>query len=342
MSGEPAPQQARSQQARWGIVSTVKAPASDLLKFCAYHLEAGAHRIFIYLDTPCPQARPYLKAHPKIRVFDCTDASWQQRRSKGKPGKHQSRQTLNATRAYRRQCQDLDWIAHVDVDEFIWSETPISEVLAGLPDSIDCARMRPIESLSGSTSHFKGFIPSGPKRATTVGRIYPLYGEHIAGGFLSHLQGKLFVRTGLDQFEIRIHNAYQDKVENPNSQELPQIDLCHLHVGNWDSWLAQYRYRLNNGSYRSELSPARPRHRGGITKHELLIAIEKEQGIDGLRKFYDEICADSPMLRDRLSQEGLLRHRDLQLTACLEKHFPDFANIEHRPSSQKTSGGADN
>lgn len=328
---------ATQTQAKWGIVSTIKAPAEDILKFAAFHLEAGAHRLFLYLDEPCAQARLHLKAHPKIRVFDCDDASWQQRRKKGKPAKHQTRQTLNATRAYRRQSGDLEWLTHIDVDEFLWSLQPISQVLSALPPTTLCARVRPIEALcsteahsdggnSGAETHFKGFVPRGPARDAMIGRIYPKYGEHIAGGFLSHLQGKIFVRTGLDRIQFRIHNVYQDEIENPGSQELPQLDLCHFHVANWDSWLAQYRYRLEQGSYRAELSPARARHRGGITKHELLAAIEQEHGVSGLRAFYDEICADSPALRDKLSAEGLLHQRNLRLADCLKKHFPSFSD----------------
>ncbi len=183
--------------AKWGIVSTIKAPAEAILNFAAYHLEAGAHRLFLYLDAPCPEARPLLKAHPKLRVFDCDDASWQHRRKGGKPEKHQVRQSLNATRAYRRQANDLDWLAHIDVDEFLWAKSPIADILSPLPETSLCARSRPIEALAGDGTAFKGYIPGGPDRGAIVARLYPRYGEHMNGGFLSHVQGKIFVRTAL-------------------------------------------------------------------------------------------------------------------------------------------------
>jgi hypothetical protein len=309
----------------WGIVATVKAPALDLLNWAAYHLDAGAHRIFIYLDAPCPEARDLLAQHPKIRVIDCDDAHWTQRRKAGKPSKHQVRQTLNATRTYRRQSRDLDWLIHMDVDEFLWSDTPLSQILARLPGTSRCARALPIEVLAGGDgTAFKGHIPSGPDRRRLAEALYPTFGAHLLGGFLSHVQGKLFVRPGLEQAQLRIHNVILPDGENPGQTILPDVDLCHLHAEDWDSWIHHFRYRLERGSYRSELKPALPRAQGGLTVHELLSAIEAEDGEQGLRTFFDEVCADTPDLRARLKQRGLLRIRDLRLSEKRTLHFPAF------------------
>lgn len=297
-----------------------------MLNFAAYHLDAGAHRLFLYLDAPCPEARDLLAQHPKIRVFDCDDASWAQRRKGGKPDKHQVRQTLNATRAYRRQSKGLDWLIHMDVDEFLWSKEPLSQVLARQPETALCARAYPIESLAGGDgSAFKTQIPRGSDRGARAGQLYPTYGEHLLSGFLSHTQGKLFVRPGMEEGKLRIHNFFVDGAENPSQVVLPDVDLCHLHARDWDSWLSHYSYRLRQGSYRSELKPARPRDKGGINLHELLSAIEAEKGTDGLRGFFEETCADSAELRARLEQEGCLRIRELRLAEKRAKHFPKFA-----------------
>lgn len=309
----------------WGIVATVKASALDLLNWAAYHLDAGAHRLFIYLDAPCPEARGLLARHPKIRVFDCDEAHWAKRRKAGKPEKHQTRQTLNATLTYRRQCKDLDWLIHMDVDEFLWSETPLSHALARLPDTALCARAYPVESLAGGDSTaFKGHIQSGPDRQKLAQHLYPTFGAHLLGGFLSHVQGKLFVRPGMDSAHLRIHNIILPDGQNPGQEILPNVELCHMHARDWESWIAHYRYRLNKGSYRSELKSALPREKGGITIHELLKALEAEQGEDGLRRFFDEVCADTEELRARLADRDLLRIHDLQIDKKRRVHFPDF------------------
>ena len=35
---------------RWGIVSTIKASEREILDFAAYHLELGAHRLYLYIN----------------------------------------------------------------------------------------------------------------------------------------------------------------------------------------------------------------------------------------------------------------------------------------------------
>lgn len=307
---------------KWGVVSTIKAAAADILTFAAHHLDAGAHRLFLYLDAPCPAAMPHLKAHPKIRVILCDDGYWRQQGRR--PARHQVRQTVNAARAYQRQARDVDWLLHCDADEFLWSAAPPAGQLAQLPPGVLYARVRPIEALAGGDgTAFKGYLPPA-RRGPLLDRLYPRYGAILRGGFLSHVQGKLFVRTGLAGLELRIHNAFLDEEENPGQAELDAMELCHFHAASWHSWIGQYRYRLQKGSYRAELAPARPAEAGGITAHELLRQIEAAEGEAGLRAFFDAVCADSADLRARLQAAGLLKIRQLDLAAKRQLHFPGF------------------
>ncbi|MDK3016214.1 glycosyltransferase family 2 protein [Pseudodonghicola flavimaris] len=303
---------------KWGIVSTIKADEREILEFAAYHLELGAHRLYIHLDDPEQETFDRLKAHPKIRVFACDEAYWRKRGKR--PVKHQARQTANATRLYRR-ARDVDWLIHIDVDEFLWPGPPLADQLAALPADILCARVRPIEALAGPEPLFKGFIPAGPEREATVERLYPRFGAFVKGGFLSHLAGKLFVRTGLGPTTLKIHNVFVGDQMNPGETELRDTLLCHNHAKNWDEWIASFQYRLSQGSYRAELAPSRPREHGGLTLHEVLSTIHDSEGDAGLRAFYDELCADTPSLRGALEREGLLHRCELDLTAKYRKQF---------------------
>ncbi|MFT4959750.1 MAG: hypothetical protein ACI92Z_000826, partial [Paracoccaceae bacterium] len=253
---------------KWGLVATIKAPVAEILHFAAYHLDRGAHRLYIYLDDDNQAAFVPLKAHPKIRVTLCNDAHW--KKLGGRPKKHQVRQTLNATHAYNRRAE-VDWLIHMDVDEFLWPETGVADTLAALSPDIHCARIRPIESIAGDGTLFKGFIPAGPDRAETVRQIYPNFGVYIKGGFLSHVAGKLFVRIGKENVTLRIHNMFCNDDMNPGLTELSEISLCHCHSKSWSDWLATYRYRLEKGSYRADLAPSAPY---GMTLHEMFHQIE--------------------------------------------------------------------
>jgi hypothetical protein len=305
----------------WGLSSTILAPAPDTLRFAAYHLERGAHRLYIYLDQPNPEAFTALKSHPKIRVRTCDDTHW---RKLGvvRPRRHQVRQTFNATHCYNREAE-VDWLIHMDADEFLVPGRPISQVLAALPADLISARVRPMELLGGSTTAFKAFIPPRRNRHALVERIYPTFGPYIRGGFLSHLAGKLLVRTGLPDVTVKIHNALQGDALLPDAAELTDIDLAHCHATSWEAWRAAYGYRLEKGSYRAELKAAMPAEKGGMTLHDLFQMIQADSGEAGLRQFYDEVIGDSPDMRARLDAHGLLRIVDLDLDTVAQKHFPD-------------------
>ena len=306
---------------RWGLAATIKAPTEDILRFAAWHLEQGAHRIYIYLDDPGSDAFEPLKAHRKIRVRRCDDTWWKKRQGK-RPVKHQVRQSLNATHAYARPAE-VDWLIHMDVDEFLVADMKIARLLAALPADTLTARVRPAEALAGSGQSFKAFIPSGPERQAIVDRLYPTFGSYLRGGFVSHTAGKLFTRTGLGDLKIRIHNAFRGEDMNPGEAELDRLTLLHCHARTWDDWLAHYRYRLAHGSYRAELPVLRPADSGGMSLHDLFRWLEAEEGEAGLRAFYDEVLSDAAGLPGRLSAEGLLLRHDLQLAPITQKHFPN-------------------
>lgn len=314
----------------WGVVSTIKAPASDILNFAAHHLDLGARRLFIYLDAPSPAAFAALRAHPKCRVI-VTDADYWRRRG-SRPEKHQARQTANATHCYRRR-GDVDWLLHIDVDEFLWPQGPLAAQLAALPPDTLSARVRPVEALAPDPADppppgqawFKGCARLRRPRAAQTSEIYPTYGAHLNGGFLSHVAGKVFVRTGREGISLRIHNAFAEGEIDGNAQELTDSLLCHLHAPGWESFLGAYRFRLEQGSYRAGLKPVPLAGEAGLNMHALFSMLEEEGGEAALRAFYQEVCTATPALRGALARHGLLHGLSLDLAAKRARHFPDFA-----------------
>lgn len=305
----------------WGVVATIKAPARDVLRFAAHYLEAGAARLHIYLDAPNPEATEHLQQHPRIRVITCGEWYWK-RRGKARPTSHRTRQGINATHAYRKA--ETAWLAHVDVDEFLWSERPLDDLLSEIPADVLKVMVRPIECLSAREGLYKAAISGNAEGDRLIHQIYPEYGSFLKGGFMSHVKGKCIARTGLPDIRFRIHDIRQAGNKTQNKGVLDQADLCHHHSESWEHWRTQFDYRLKQGSYRSELPPNTRQLFGGLSKHELLTAILAEQGEDGLRAFYDEVTAAAPDVFRRLTQHGLVRERPLALDQKLRKHFPDF------------------
>lgn len=305
---------------KWGIVATVKASHKDTLEFAAHHLDLGAHRLYIHLDSTAPETYKALKSHPKVRVFTCDDAYWTKLGGR-RPAKHQVRQTRNATRIYARNTE-VDWLTHIDVDEYSCPLRDISTILSNLPPDTLCARARPVEALAdGDGTAFKGFIPNGPERERIVHKLYPTFGRYLKGGFLSHVAGKLFVRTGVPDVTFKIHNMFRKDTMNPGETELRQVELCHFHTRHWDDWIDSYKYRLAKGSYRAELAPAEAKE--GVNLHILLKTLEAEGGERALREFYRAVATDTADLRARLQAQGLLRLHDLQRDKKRKALFPE-------------------
>ncbi|WGW02582.1 glycosyltransferase family 2 protein [Tropicibacter oceani] len=313
--------------ASWGIVSTIKAPLPAILDFAAWHLELGAQRLYLYLDDPAPDTQAVLAAHPKIRVQH-TDAAWWAKRN-GRPDKHQVRQCKNARHANNRK-PEVDWLAHIDVDEFLLPQTPLGAQLAALAPDTLCARVRPVEALAAGSgtaegeTAFKAFHLDQKQRQQAAQACFPTWGRHLSGGFLSHVAGKLFFRTGLGGLDIKIHNVTLDGVQNPGQVELTGVELGHFHSSSWDHFIAGYRFRLERGSYRAELKP-QVRQGDALNLHDLFRTIEAEAGEDGLRAFFDEVCTASAPLCDRLERHGLLRRHRMDLAALRARHFPQGA-----------------
>jgi len=305
----------------WGVVAAIRAPARDVLRFAAHHLEAGAARLHIYLDAPNPQAAEHLQQHSRIRVITCGKWYWK-RRGKARPESHRTRQGLNATHAYRNA--ETAWLAHIDVDEFLWSERPLDDLLSEVPADVPKVMVRPLERLSAREGLYKAAISGNAEGDRLIHRIYPEFGSFLKGGFMSHVKGKCIARTGLPGIRFRIHDIRQAGNKLQNKEVLEQDDLCHHHSESWERWRTQFDYRLKPGSYRPELPPNTRQLFGGLSKHELLNLILAERGEDGLRAFYNEVTAAAPAVFDELTKHGLVRERTLALDQNLRKHFPDF------------------
>ncbi len=314
---------------RWGVVSTIKAPLTAILNFASWHFELGAHRLYLYLDDDVPETLAALKSHPKIKVLHTDDAYWTKR--KGRPQKHQVRQSLNARHANNRRVE-VDWLAHIDVDEFLFPTTKIGNLLGALPAQAKCARIRPIEALAhgdavepGETA-FKAFHLDQQKRQAASEACFPNWGPYLSGGFLSHVAGKLFFRTGLKGLQIKIHNIALDGVQNPGQVEIPDIELGHFHADSWQHFIQAYRFRLSQGSYRSELKP-QVRKDGAPNLHDLFQAIESDGGEEALKAFFHEVCVADIDLCLRLKANGLLRRHQLDYKTLRKTHFPGINTL---------------
>ncbi|WP_240705164.1 glycosyltransferase family 2 protein [Pacificoceanicola onchidii] len=302
---------------KWGLVSTVKAPLSAIARFAAHHIEMGAHALYIHLDAPDAKAAAYLTKHPKIHVTQCDDAYWQATGRK-RMEEHQRRQAYNATRILRDTGENLDWLGHIDVDEFLISDEPIARKLARIGTNNVIARIPPVEALAvkkGRPTHFKLSHKQAGVKKSELQEIYPTFGMHLYGGFLSHTSGKVFARTGIPDTRLGIHTMKMGGEDITNRIKPPGLFLAHFHAPNWEHFRKHLKFRQDKGSYR-------PRsERPELGQGELLKFLAEEEGDMGLYTFFEEVCADTRTLRARLEERGMLLTHEFDLDGAVTRVF---------------------
>lgn len=301
---------------KWGIVSTIKAPIGHIARFAAWHLDAGATHIHIHLDDPCDVIAKRL-AHPQITFTQCDDAYWAKAPEKARQT-HQLRQAYNATRSYK--ASGMEWLAHIDVDEFLLTKAPLAEHLAAAQHDAAFVRIHPVELMAHDTdpfvqtAYFKRARKHAKQRKSVLETIYPTFGAYVPEGFISYAGGKNITRTGIPDARIGIHATMHKGVRLSNGQHMDNIVIGHAHAPDWATFKAHFDYRISKGSYRKKSS-----EHGRL--NDVLTLIIQEEGEAGLVKFFEEMCTATPERLDLLRAHDMLLTWELDLNQKVLHHF---------------------
>lgn len=239
--------------ASWSLVATVKAAEDKVLAFAAHHLSLGADHLWLFFDDPAQPIPQPLQQHPRVTVTLCDDEHWL-RSNKKRPPQHQNRQTQNARLTYR-ELVTSDWIVHIDVDEFLLTDRPISAILDDTPADTIAMRIEPFEAMHDpllpddiyTAREFRGALRHEfwPRRRAALGP----YRKVIRDGMLSHSVGKAMYRTRVPGLLPRLHAVMINReiVASPTWQ--PEIRLLHFHAQDKEAWLAAIPFRMTKGAY---------------------------------------------------------------------------------------------
>lgn len=291
----------------WGIVATVKAAPEKVRAFAAHHLSLGAAHLWLCFDDPADPTAAL--AHPQITAIPCDAAHWS--RLGTRPDRHQNRQSKNAQAVYRR-CT-LDWLAHLDVDEFLWPERPVADILSTLPPAQILCRAEPFEAMHDpalpddifTAQQFRGSLkkPFTHLRAPVLGP----YAAILPEAMLSHANGKALFRTGIPGLSPRLHGAFLNGTRLPGPPFQPGLALLHFHAQNRADWLAALPFRLTRGAYQYHPD-----------LQSFLAAATPQQ----VAAFYDETQTLTPAKTEMLRSESRLINASLALRRSIPQHFP--------------------
>ena len=283
--------------ARWGICTTSNAPLGELTEFVVHHLSLGADHLWLHLDTPSEDVVYELGHLANLTIIQCDASYWDSQG--GRPDEHQLRQVTNMQRVYNAAA--LDWVAHIDFDEFIVGDD-IGSILADQNDAL-MVRMKPWEALFSphDDSRFNAHLFRAALRGDTAKQrrrqSFQEYTPLLPKGALSHTAGKAFFRTG-QGLSPRIHSARLNREPIDSVPFDDRLQLLHFHAQNRSSWLAHLPYRLEHGGYRA---------------NSKLATFLKNASDDEIKDFYNQVMCVKPWLRDKLIAEGLMIDIDLHL-----------------------------
>ncbi|MGI3171700.1 glycosyltransferase family 2 protein [Pseudooceanicola sp. C21-150M6] len=223
--------------ASWTVVSTVAEPPALLYAFVAHYLGLGADEVHLFIDDPDQPGLAPLRAMDRVRLTICDDAYWDEVNNGVRPRGQELRQIRNASRAYRA-CR-TDWMFFCDADEYLTARKPVAQILAGVDPKVMHCRPhmaeRAFDAERAQADLFDGVLKLPlPNRPRILDAVYGGLAPLTTGGFLGHVIGKSFTRTGQD-LVIRIHMpAPADPAEEARLREAkkmgpgPRLPECWL------------------------------------------------------------------------------------------------------------------
>ncbi|MEM9438360.1 MAG: glycosyltransferase family 2 protein [Pseudomonadota bacterium] len=196
---------------RWGTVTLADEPIELLLAFAAWHRHIGASEIHIFLDRPDEDAAALLARIPGVIVTQCDELFWAA--NGGRKNLQTQRQATVANFAYAETA--VDWLAHIDADEFLYQEHDMVAELSAMPDGIDAAQFSVRERVwvldQDPKSIFDGvFRVPVPGKLKLNRHIAETNARFTSRGLVGHTSGKCITRTRRG-IKLGIHSP-----ENPD------------------------------------------------------------------------------------------------------------------------------
>lgn len=213
-----------------------------MMAFAAHHARLGASEIHIYLDRPNTALAAALSKHPALRITQCDDAFW--RAHGGRAQLQTKRQDVIANLAYDKA--GVDWLAHIDADEFISARALKSE-LAAMPASIPCIRLPVRERAWGAGAEpsdiFDGFFRVPVPGKLGLDRHFLKHlGRFTQRGVTGHTRGKTFARRGAG-LRLSIHSPY-------DAEDIPFLESQSMRLLHFDG-LTPFHWLLKRLRYAS-------------------------------------------------------------------------------------------
>lgn len=304
----------------WSVVMTVKEPAPLVMANVGWHLSLGATEVHVYLDDPEDPVADQLTVVDGVNVIRCDEDHWARMNVRKADGRQTRRQGVNATDAYRRTA--ADWIIHLDADEFLMPERPVSQLISEYARKDRFLRIQPWERtyLNEGTpiSIFEGGF-----RVPYLGKLqndeetFWRATRFLTKGLTGHSAGKALMPTR-QGWRIGIHSPREED-RRLQGDYVPEMALLHFDGMTPLHWMLKVlRYaHLPREMIEGML--------GGHRREQVLMARHRAKVPGGLLKFHNRLKVTDGGLRARLDA------RDMFVDAPFEPAEQIAAQLGYMP-----------
>lgn len=306
---------------RWGVVAQVREPYALVAAFAAFHLDQGAERIILYFDDPEDPAADALAGQDGIDVIRCDEAHWRNTPRGSRPESSSRRQIVNFRQAYARS--DLDWLAHLDADEFLDMPRGIGPSLKAFGPGAAWIRLPVAERFwAGSFDGEALFSRCFRQPLASSDAVMQVYGEDethlMPRGMAGHNLGKFLASPKRDG-RPTIHSVkYRGSPEDLPSSEARKAVLFHfegLTARHWALKHLRQALQILNG-----LKPMRASRRQ--VTFDILRA---EDPLAAALGWVEHVYVLQPEVVTQLKKRKCILKRDLGILRKTETRFPGTA-----------------
>ena len=285
------------------ITLTVRAEISIIQCFIHYHLNIGIDHIFIFFDDPNDNGFSYFRNTNNISCIRCDTAHWARLECDGNSN-IEARQINNANMALTlAKNMGICWIAHIDIDELIYTHIPLKEILNTLPKNTDYLWLPPLEAIPNKIKHAVPFkeIHAFKQLPTKQHQYYRKVCEaaYFAGEyFRGHIGGKSITKISSQISSLNLHRPSTDAkslIVNTSNAAC----LLHYDCFDYEAWLTKWTRRIDGTAIA-----------GGRKNRMLQLSYFKEaykkNDSKKLKKLYRKLYFISQKTRKKLIKNNML------------------------------------
>lgn len=246
------------------IAVTLRAPLGQIKSFVNYHLNIGVDHIFLFFDSPNDKTIRFFKKNKRVSCFSG--------RGNGIVA-IEDRQRKNANDALKiAREMNLEWIAHLDIDELILTRLKLKDLLGKVSAKVDYVRLATLESVPEKMSYKDPF-----KEITLFKNNFHKISKKY---FKGHACGKSIVRTSARFDCIGIHRPSIVHGKLNSRYVLFNARLLHYFCCNYDDWKRKWIWRIDGSGRAKDMQPRENKYLEEFRK------VYNQKDENKLREFY--------------------------------------------------------